>query len=135
MKFDLSPKLVGYLNLIEQKVQDDSDAEIFGEEKETKQDNITITSPFKSKKNTELSVLPKHKTQLKLTKMQNYTFKKSASKENEPHFIEETRNEPKNIEKTREATRIDLDQKSWKVKAVIDNKNFLIPISYAVYLI
>ena len=60
-------------------------------------------------------------------------FKKSASKENEPHFIEEIRNEPKNIEKiTREITRTELDQdlkKSWKVKAVIDNKNFLIPIS------
>lgn len=101
--------------------------------KNVKQIDLTIDSPFKSSNSR-----PKHKTQLKLTKMQNYNLK-TVNKESSLNCL--TNDENKEIKPTKPNELSDSDLKkasntnpnipsqTWKIKATIDNRNFLIPIA------
>lgn len=82
-----------------------------------KENDFKIKSPFK-----------KTKTQLKLTKMLNYNYSKQTPlREPTPavEIIENTNTDkikPPTVEKEN-------PKASWKIKATIDNRNFLIPVS------
>jgi len=104
----------------------------------TNESEIRITSPFQASK----SYQSKHKTQLKLNKMNNFV-KKASSKEN---ILSESSSDDVRIVEARPAERreaakehpnplaeaaIEPVKTSWKIKAIIDNRNFLIPIAYA----
>lgn len=106
-------------------------------------------SPFKNKnyetnyQSNNQGMSTKHKTQLKLTKMQG-GIQRASSKENmtrtnkssqevkivdsKPAVLE--RAVPETISKVPEqpVATIEPSKQSWKVKAIIDNRNFLIPV-------
>ncbi len=116
----------------------------------TSEKDIEIASPFKANKNYQIisnhsdaSYTTKHKTQLKLNKMNNF-IKKDSSKEN---MFSELGNEEIKLVDSRPADRRETTKEhlnvvseplnepvntSWKIKAIIDNRNFLIPIVYAI---
>lgn len=105
--------------------------------KNKKEIDLTIESPFKSK-NLE-NTRPKHKTQQKLTKMQNYDLK-TVPKHSDTILskIEENKEKVSKQSENKTSESLDPDLKklntpmvnqAWKVKAIIDNRNFLIPVS------
>jgi len=115
----------------------------------TNESEIRITSPFQASKSYQTvsnqSAAPcasKHKTQLKLNKMNNF-IKKASSKEN---ILSESSSDDVRVVEARPAERREAAKEhqnplaeaatepiktSWKIKAIIDNRNFLIPIAYA----
>ncbi len=97
------------------------------------QDDLVITSPFKRAK-----FGSKHKTQLKITSMVKHCSLKSSSDHemNDIMIVRET------LPRVKEATTVSTSTRSnessssssdknqtWKIKAIVDNKNFLIPVS------
>ena len=96
--------------------------------------DLTIVSPFKN--SAQVNVMSNNKTkkvQLKLDKMQNYSLKTSTSVQNNNsnQFMTDKQDEnristkPQNKSENKE-----IPSQNWKVKAIIDNRNFLIPVPY-----
>lgn len=87
------------------------------DEKVNKENDFKIKSPFQ-----------KNKTQLKLTKMLNYNTAKQVPFRETTPVVEIIEN--KKTEKIKPpAVDTDSTKTSWKIKATIDNRNFLIPVS------
>lgn len=84
-----------------------------------KENDFRIKSPFKN---------VSHKTQQKLTKMLNCTTNtaKPAVKEQTSEIIEVNK---QSEAKPKTSFESDVSKTSWKIKATIDNRNFLIPVS------
>jgi hypothetical protein len=87
-----------------------------------KENDFKIKSPFKTN----------NKTQMKLTKMLNYanTKQTNAIKEQSPASVDIV--EIKKTEKIKTQNSIETEsvpKVTWKIKATVDNRNFLIPIS------
>lgn len=100
--------------------------------------DLTITSPFKNSTDSINKNKSKNKVQTKLDKIFNVktttsttTSTKSASftdnknSENSSTKIQAS-GEPKNASSDKE---IKKNNENWKIKAIIDNRNFLIPVS------
>ena len=84
-----------------------------------KENDFKIKSPFK-----------KNKTQIKLTKMLNYNNNSKQSTLKEPTPVVEIIETKKTAEKTKlPPVETEIPKTSWKIKATIDNRNFLIPVS------
>ena len=99
--------------------------------------DLTITSPFKNSTDSINKNKSKNKVQMKLDKIFNVktttsttTSTKSASltdnKNSENSSTKILASEPKNVSSDKE---IKKNNESWKIKAIIDNRNFLIPVS------
>ncbi len=133
---------------------DDFDIEITSCKNNKENDELIITSPFKSKElkvksndfqNLTKTVSSNSKTQQqKLTKMQNYNLKTICHplvKQNDQSIStlsnEKTINQKdeSSLKISNETSKILVDQptanskQTWKIKAIIENKNFLIPIA------
>ena len=90
-------------------------------------DELMITSPFKRSK-----VGSKHKTQLKITNMVKHCSLKNSSDHemNEIMVVRENLPRAKEIPSSTVSTTHSSDKnQTWKIKAIVDNKNFLIPVS------
>jgi hypothetical protein len=72
------------------------------------------------------------KVQLKLDKMQNYNLKASSALNNNCNqFLTDKQDENRisNNPKSQQKSEIkETPSQNWKVKAIIDNRNFLIPV-------
>lgn len=79
-----------------------------------KENGLKIKSPFK-----------KNKTQMKLTKMLNYNNSKQMTAKEQAAPVQIT--ESVKTEKLKPTTEV--SQTNWKIKATIDNRHFLIPVS------
>ena len=96
--------------------------------------DLTIVSPFKNSSHVNMINKPK-KVQLKLDKMQSYNLKNLGTTTTNSNILlndkqdenrlahKKNENEPKSKHENKESTQ------NWKVKAIIDNRNFLIPVS------
>jgi hypothetical protein len=106
-----------------------------------KQIDLIEKSPFREKSNAEPNLKNKYTKmhQLKLTKMNNYNLQNNSTSANDV-ILQSDKNQHKEKNfpslKPYERTNSDLNQKTesnqsqnWKIKAIIDNRNFLIPIS------
>ncbi len=97
--------------------------------------DLTIISPFKNSNQTNVINNSNNKTkkvQLKLDKMQNYNLKaSSALNNNSNQFLTDKQDENRisNNPKPQQKSEIkETPSQNWKVKAIIDNRNFLIPV-------
>ena len=87
-----------------------------------KENDFKIKSPFKTN----------NKTQMKLTKMLNYanTKQKNSNKEHNPASVEIVElKKPEKVQTQNNNETESVPKVTWKIKATIDNRNFLIPIS------
>jgi hypothetical protein len=95
--------------------------------------DLKICSPFQAKRSSNSNYGSKHKTQLKINRMPSYNMQSSClSKTTKPQVQnnDETidnftlKSRPDTISNKQTTT----NTTGWKIKAIIDNRNFLIPV-------